>query len=230
MENQKLDAVTAKIKKLFALSKSVNAQEAAAAMRKAQALMEQYGVTADTIKAPEIVDENIAAPVHEKPPVYENNLMHYVANTFGCRKAHHTSGYTFIGVGYKVKIAAYAATVLLRKLRAERRKYIASLKRVKSRTQKTARADLFCEGWVEAVYHNLNHLPPVNDSERKAIEHYEATLGWTYDGTLSTPKIKYKRNYNDTEKGYEAGSGVTVQTGVSTQYDAPKMLAAASPL
>lgn len=79
-------------------------------------------------------------------------------------------GYLFIGTGPAAEIAAYTFAVLARKLLQARTDYTKSkLKRY--RRNKVAAADLFCEGWVNAVAEHVGEAN-LDDNRRVAIEAY----------------------------------------------------------
>jgi hypothetical protein len=113
-----LDKIKDKIRKLFALSKSPNAAEAALALEMAQKLMIEHNISRNAVGEFEVGQENIRAPGGEKPPVYEVYLMSQTAESFGCRTAYgltRFSGqdgygsfyfcYKFFGLEHRVKIA-----------------------------------------------------------------------------------------------------------------------------
>ncbi len=64
-----------KIKKCLALSRSANEHEAAAALRQAQKLMQQYRIEMSDVDMSDIAESGIAATVARKPARWENNLM-----------------------------------------------------------------------------------------------------------------------------------------------------------
>jgi hypothetical protein len=66
----------------------------------------------------------------------------------------------FVGRGADPEIAAYAFTVLRRKLRDARSVYIAGRLRRCRPGRKRQRADAYCEGWVMAIYHKVAALYP----------------------------------------------------------------------
>jgi hypothetical protein len=156
-----IDKIKDKIKKLLALSKSPNANEAASAMALAQELMGKYDIEVSSDGLLNVAEESVETGSGEKPPRYEVVLVNVIARAFGCRVAygwdhygkHSTSVYThtFVGIEHRVKIAAFMADVLMRKLKKARRDYIKTLKRVRIRENKIKRADSFCRGWVAKV-------------------------------------------------------------------------------
>lgn len=142
-----------RIKKCLALAKSGNANEAATALRQAQALMEKHGVTQADINLSDVSKETRDAGKSQTIPRYRQWLVGAICNTFGVISIFETEFFSghrkvnFIGVGARPKIAAYAYEVLLRQLIRDRSNYLKTLKRFK-RVNKIRKADLFAEQWI----------------------------------------------------------------------------------
>jgi hypothetical protein len=236
MKQQKmtgLDKIKDKIKKLFALSKSPNANEAAAALEMAQKLMAEYGVKYVGSGEFEIAEIEVKANGGEKPPRYEIYLMNAIAEAFGCQCAygshffpHHSVlfsyHHTFVGLEHRVKIATFIADVLLRKLKNARSAYIKTLGKVRIRKNKISRADNFCLGWAVTVASKLHEFVNAPD-EQAAIDMYVANLGW--GGELKTIKRKsVSRSVNDFVKGRAAAEDVQIQRGVEGKEAGARLL------
>jgi len=223
-----LEKVKAKLKKLFALSKSSNANEAAIALEMAQKLMIEHGIKRKEVGEFEIIENDIKANGGERPPKYESYLATSVGRAFGCKiaygwhKGHESEsgdwisgwyGHTFVGLQHRVQIASFIAEVLLRKMKNARKNYMKQLKRVRSRTNKTKRADEFCLGWVCTVIEKLNSFTNTPD-EQKAIDDYVDRLGWGDNlKTISRGTVK-NTSINDYASGRRAGTGVEIQNGM----------------
>jgi hypothetical protein len=220
------DKIKAKIKKLFALSKSPNANEAAAALEMAQKLMEEYGLIKSDIPALDVNEGESPRAGGNTPPQYEIKLAVSIARAFGCQVINsrnlgkdlvYRNAYQFIGVDYRPEVASYIATVLFRKLRRARTDYIKSLYRVRSRITKIKRGDEFSRGWVSTVIAKLNAFS-VPEEELMAVElymknrypHLESISG------INRGSVK-KYEYADWHYGREAGSGVEIQHGLKGQ-------------
>ena len=168
-----IDKIKAKIKKLFALSKSPNANEAAIALEMAQKLMIEHGIKRNDVGEFEVIEEDIRGNSGERPPKHESYLTSMIADAFGCRSAygyqghsenwHSYYGYTFVGLEHRVKIACFVAEVLLRKMKKARKEYMGQLNRVRNKTNKIKRADDFCLGWVWTVVNKLNQFTNTPD-------------------------------------------------------------------
>jgi len=228
------DKIKAKLKKLFALSRSPNANEAALALEMAQKLMSEYGIERNAIGEFDIIKEEIKGNSGKKPPLYEAHLMSEIAKSFGLSLAYgkvkirpkqffdYGYGYDFIGLEHRVKIAAYIASVLLRKLKKARAEYMKSLIRVRILKNKIKRADDFCSGWVYTVISKLAKFTNAPE-EQTAIDNYVGSLNWK-DG-LETISRKSSAGVNDWFNGRRAGSNVQIQNGVEGRESGARLLA-----
>ncbi|MDR1286784.1 MAG: DUF2786 domain-containing protein [Treponema sp.] len=224
------EKIKSKIKKLLALSKSPNANEAALALEMAQKLMEKYNIGASSVGQFETGKEELKGNGGERPPKYELVLTVCVARAFGCRSAYGLVktkdwwcyGHTFIGIEHRAKIAAFMAEVLLQKLKSARAKYVRSLTRVKNRGNKTRRADEFCIGWVMTVIGKLKDFAN-SPEEEKAIEKAVREEGW--GGSVKALDRKpLRRNWDDYFKGKKAGAGIELQHGVEGEEKGTRLL------
>ena len=218
-----IDKIKAKIKKLFALSKSPNANEAAIALEMAQKLMIEHGIKRNDVGEFEVIEEKIRGNGGERPPKHEVYLTSKIADAFGCRSAygyqgysenwHRYYGYTFVGLEHRVQIAYFIAEVLLRKMKNARNNYMKQLTRTRSRTNKIKRADVFCFGWVCTVVDKLNQFTNT-PNEQKAIDNYVAKLKWKDTlKTINRGAVKGS-GLNDFVNGRQAATDVQIQHGV----------------
>jgi hypothetical protein len=213
-----IEKIKRKIKKLFALSESSNPNEAAVALEKAQGLMREYSVNMNAANLLNLGRMEVKTGSRGKSaPIYESSLAVIIAGAFGCRSAYGTTSgegwyktHDFIGPDHRVQIASYIAEVLLRKLRRSRAAYIKTLYRVRKRYTKICRADEFCSGWVSAIHKKLTKME-VSSKEKKALDEYEKTLGWTAGEAAIRRANKGK---NDWEVGYVSGKTVEIQSGI----------------
>jgi hypothetical protein len=225
-----IERIKIKLKKLFALSRSSNANEAAIALEMAQKLMMEHSIKRNEVGEFEVIEEDIKGNGGQRPPKYETYLTSNIAGAFGCNCAYgwtngHESesgyifgyfGYTFVGLEHRVQISHFIAEVLLRKLKKARSEYMKQLTRVRSKTNKIKRADEFCLGWAYTVVNKLNRFTNTQD-EQKAIDNYVAKLKWGDSlKTISRGSIK-NSSINDFENGRRAGTGVEIQNGIDGQ-------------
>jgi len=219
--------VIVKIKKCLALSGSSNEHEAAAALRQAQALMQKYGIEHEEMLASDAGEAYAKAGVQRMPSNWETWLANAVANAFGCTMIFSSAGFfdqagkwIFIGCAPSPEIASYAFQVLYRQLKRQRAVYIkAKLQRCKLSTR-TKRADLFCDGWVQAVASKLTALAGTEQQE-KAISAY---INVNYPALRSLEArdrnaagIKSDRAFNDWAAGKASGREAELNRGVGTE-------------
>lgn len=158
-----------KIKKCLALSKSDNANEAAIALRQAQALMEKYNVNSETLELSEISCSDVDAGAGKTPPRWIAMLINLIGLAFGVEAIYKTtrgsfdntykSRVEFIGFDSAPVIAQYAYAVLLRQLKKGRSDFLETQSKRLKRATLIKRGDLYAEGWIESVYHKITHQP-----------------------------------------------------------------------
>jgi hypothetical protein len=233
-----INKIKTKLKKLLALSRSSNANEAALALEMAQKLMIEHGIKRNEVGEFEIIEENIKGNGNEKPPIYEFYLFSKIATAFGCQTAYgyqkgqkldsgyYPSGYyghTFVGLEHRVQIACFIAEVLFKKLKKARNEYLKNLTKVRSKINKIKRADEFCLGWSCTVVNKLNLFMNTNE-EQKAIDNYVVSLNWGNNlKTVSRGGIK-KSETNDFLNGRRAGTSVEIQNGIEGQKNGACLL------
>ena len=130
------DEALDKIKKCLALAASPEAHEAAAAMRQAQKLMAQFGLSEDDVTLADVAEVRQQAQ-NVSMVRWEAALACMVARAFGCEtfttqsiqlgsgsKIRRQRSYVFVGVGPAPEVAGYAFDVLARQCAKDRRRYI----------------------------------------------------------------------------------------------------------
>lgn len=208
-------ALLAKIRKCLALATSANEHEAAAALAKARALMDEHGITDDHIQIADVEEATARASRTQKPPLWENYLAAAVRRALGVIDFIDANGdRTFIGRGPSAEIGTYAFAVLFRQLKRARKHYISThLKRCKP-ARKRLRADIYCEGWASAVHSKIRDLMPAC-KEDAGLETYLAEF---YPGLVEVKsrnaEIKGGGAANDFWRGRAKGSTVDLNTGV----------------
>jgi len=235
-----IEKIKAKLKKLFALSRSSNANEAALALEMAQKLLMEHGIKRNDVGEFEVIEKDVKGYGNERPPKYEAHLASEIASSFGCRSAYGWNrkgrdpetgwvlgfyGHTFVGLEHRVQIACFTVEVLFRKLKKVRNEYLKRLTRTRSRTNKIKRADEFCLGWVYTVVDKLHQFTNTKE-EQKAIDNYVANLNWTDNlKTISRGTIK-KSAIDDFLNGRRAGTGVEIQNGIEGNSNGSLLLEA----
>lgn len=180
------DRILDLIKKCLALSESSEPHEAALALERAQKLMQQYGVTAESAEVGAIKEEELRSIASaSKLKGWELRLFDAIANAFGCallfkrgikpetvkkfglRDEARYGRYIFLGPERDAKVALYAAQVLQRQLARSRQAYTATLPRWMSKGEKTREVDAYCTGWVIAATKKVQ--PLVRSAAQQAI-------------------------------------------------------------
>jgi len=234
-----LEKIKAKLKKLFALSRSSNANEAALALEMAQKLMMEHGIKRNQVGEFEVIQDEIKSNGGDRPPRHEVYLISSIAEAFGCQSAYglrkgklKESGFydwyhthTFVGLEHRVQIACFIADVLLRKMKKARNDYMGKLSRTRIRSNKIKRADEFCLGWVYTVVDKLIKFTNTSD-EQKAIDNYVANLNWEDKLKVIDRGTIKKSTINDFMNGRQAGTGVEIQNGIAGQESGALLLEA----
>lgn len=173
----KLERVIRKIKRCLALSKSSNENEAATAMRQAQALMREYRLTETDVHLSDVGEAESEKTRATRRPTWDRGLSAVVAEVFGVkalsRKHWCSSRYrkveraVFVGVTPAQHIALYAYEVLLTKLTLARREYVSGVRAGIHRSDYSAETagDHFAMAWVSAVHGKLHTLVPRGEED-----------------------------------------------------------------
>ena len=216
------DKALNKIKKCLSMAASSNANEAATAMRQAQALMAQHNLTLTDVQAAEVTGHMAAANVKKKPTAWETVLAQTCAETFSCKLIFTTrtniphAGWVFIGVEPSPELAKYAFVVLLRQVKRDRSAYIKTrLGRCKTVT-KTARADSFCSGWVWGASEKIPAIAPGTKASAAIAAYMEKLRPGLKDlklreGNDGTGK---KQAHADSSAGYQSGLDASLNRGM----------------
>lgn len=213
-----------KIRKCLALSKSSEPHEAAAALRQAQKLMEQFGIEHPELLAAGACEEWSKSAAARRPVRYEVALAGVVADVYGCellfsRQLNGTcteivGGYMFVGVAPAPEIAKYTFDVFARQLRAARRDYIQTKLRRCGPKNKTARADEFCEGWVYAVRTQMHNATRTVEQTATINAYMRANHAAVRELEPRSRDVAGRRLNNDHRNGVEQGRTAVVRPGV----------------
>lgn len=211
-----------KIERCLALSRSANQHEAGIAIRQAQALMAEHGVTEFDVAASRIGRSATRAEAGRHPPRYVDDLATLINAAFGTVAVYETratrsgwQGYfAFIGPEDSARVAAYAFEVLQRQLVADRKAFLATVHGNAKRITKIRRADAFANAWVIGA---AEHIVPIKKSEQtlSAIgafkkRHYSEPLG-----ELTSHDRGHKRDdHKAMLRGLEAGRQARLHDGV----------------
>lgn len=217
-----------KIKKCLALAASPNPHEAAAALRQAQKLMDEYGLTMTDVSLADVTEAKAQARTVDLVK-WEAMLSKAVALAFGCEvyslqgakigpdfRVMRQRDYVFVGVGAAAEVASYAYEVLARQCAKDRRTHISRQpKNCKPKT-KTARGDAFAEGWVHGVREKLDRFGGA-ERNTQLLQQYMAR-----DSNIKTATPKDRAagkniSHNDYYNGLRAGKAARLDRGIGGQ-------------
>lgn len=221
---KKEDAIR-KIKALSALVASANPHESEVAARQMAAMMEQYRIDEGDLLAAEVEQFQARAGADKQPVLWECHLAQAVAEHFGCELVFSCGlfeggQWKFIGVAPAGQLANYAFEVLFRKCKAARRTYMAEkLKRIKKAANKTAKADLYADGWVAAVSDRLLRSRATLTERRSAALKAYMEQKFPKLGRFSGRQNAGRQTSNDwahRADGRSDGASVDLARGVTT--------------
>lgn len=222
------DDALAKIKKCLALSHSSEAHEAAAAMRQAQKLMAQFGLSERDVSLADVREASARAA---SPAVnaWEASLARVCADAFGCemyslvRGAYNEAGnyarqgfYVFVGVGTAPDVASYCFAVLLRQCSRARLAHVRRQPRQCKPATKTARGDAFAAGWVCGVRGLVERFAQPARDEQLLLDymtsrHPDITARQPRDSSRSRGRLV---DDGHRSRGYAAGRQAELHRGV----------------
>lgn len=215
------DKILNKIKKCLALAKSSNPNEAAAALRQAQKLMQQHGITDQDVELSDVQELKFKAGAAENPPQWLTMLISTVSTAFGVRPIFSSglSGWSsshvvFIGVGSQPEIAGYAYEVLFRQVKRDRSDHVKKQNNRCKPSTKTRRGDLFAEAWVHGVRQTVTAFA-MPERHEELIGKYMQVKHKNLS-TLKPRSAEAKRNdYQSQNEGYQAGKAASLNRGMN---------------
>ena len=213
------DKIFDKIKKCLALANSSNPNEAATALRQAQALMKKHEISTEDIQLSDVKHYTTQASRAKNPPNYNHVLVGLIMRVFGVEAYYQRdffSGMThirFIGINDNAQIAGYAFDVLQRQLNKARREYLKTLKRFKT-ANKTRKADVFSEAWVFGAAEKVSKFVR-SEKEEHIIGEY---MNKKHEHLKESKPRKHKEKSTDGEDryaGYMQGKKASLNHGVN---------------
>ena len=244
IDEKKLERAIRKIKHCLALAQSANENEAATALRQAQALMREYRLTEMDVKVTDVGEVESQFYRAERLPTWERNLSGAVAHVFGCtslygrqyckEKDRIIARTSFVGVTPAQHIALYAFEALLIKLKFARKQYGASVRAGVHRSSCSAETagDHFALAWVNEVYGKLSTLVPKGEDDTQsssdgrdliAVEAQDKALITDYLAKKGVGKARKARDVdidlNAQIAGMLAGRRVDLHAGIARGGD-----------
>lgn len=208
--------ILARIRKCFALSRSSNEHEAAVALEKARRLMHEYGLTDADVALAEIEEATARASRTVRPLRWEAVLCLTVCRAIGVDSFIDYAGdRTFVGRGPGPEIAAYAFTVLFRRLKAARAEYIRTHLRRCRPGRKRQRADIFCEAWALAVFRRVAALMPERPEDPIVHQYLAKRHPGLQAVNARGAKLGGRAAWDDFGRGHHAGQQVELNSAVN---------------
>lgn len=187
--NESTQKAIEKIKKCFALAKSDNPHEAAAAMRQAKALMEKFNISSADVSAADIGESSTESTTmaRDKPAQWEANLAAMVGRAFGCKmmvsqikrqfgRPLNQGEYVFIGLKHQAEVAAYTARVLIRNCKKARANFIENLPSTYKKSTKTKAGDAFATGWISETRKKVTEFANPESVQTAIDKHLDKSL------------------------------------------------------
>lgn len=220
------DEALKKIKKCLALSRSANENEAATALRQAQALMAEFKLQAIDVSL-SAVGEAKARASSPATNAWELRLVHLIAEAFGCEQFTEITGryndagnyqrqrfWVFVGIGAAHTIAAYAAEVLVRQCSRQRLAHIAKQPRNCKPITKTVRGDQFATGWVAGVQAEVRAFSQPASDKQLLLTYMEREHGELQQGSVRNTLKGRKLGLGHFAAGFQAGQDTKLQRGI----------------
>lgn len=206
--------ILAKIKKLLALAKSNNPYEAAAALSRAQALMQKHSVGEADIAMADCDTQTLCFS-KETLNSFEINLLNTICSAFGVvsvidglwNKGKYVARANLMGIAPQPELAVYCLDVLYRQLIKARAEYVATLNNNCKRQTKITRGDDFCKGWVFAVQQKVVAFA-MTEQQKILVDHYKATKFNETVKSTGRDRSNGKERADDWVKGMKSAKNV----------------------
>ena len=214
-----------KIKKL--LNKARNnssAKEAATAMRMAQKLMQEYGVSESDVSLSEVTENGTHKTPSGavKPPRYMVMLANIICRAFGVRyylsfDKNNRRTVVFYGLAERPEIACYAFEVLSRQLIKGRKDYYSGIHKRTRPSKKTDLADTWCEAWVHGVWQVITEFIPT-ENESQVMTQYMARKKEqaTFTDINMRDSKKHIQSHGAIRDGFRAGKKASLSHAVNS--------------
>lgn len=216
-----------KIKKCLRLAQSDNPNEAAAAMRQAQKLMDLHGVTSSDVEMSYVGSHTALTGAGKSPPRHLAMLASMIGEAFGAEMIYRARFdfmrdkwvgiFEFYGLNGAGEVSGYAFEVLLRQLKKHRSDYLATLNKRLKRSTKIRRGDLYAESWIHTVSSQIDpHIRTKSDDE--VLEAYKKSrFGSRLTNLKTHNNTKGMRHHDEgaLAAGHRDGKKVRFHQGVN---------------
>ena len=215
-----------KIKKCLALGRSASEHEAAAAMRQAQKLMEQFGLREQDVSLADVAEVKVKA-CSTAANAWELRLVNMIADAFGCESFGQLAGkyndagnfirtrhWVFVGMHAAPTVAGYACEVLSRQCAKARLVHISKQPKNCKPITKTARGDAFAMGSVIGAEQLVERFAQPEGDKALLLAYIEQQYGELTKGkTRDTTKAR-KTDMGHFAAGHRSGQAAELHRGV----------------
>lgn len=213
MELYMNDAVIEKIRKCLALSKSANENEAAVALKQAQALLKRHRLSERDIEFSQIKKHTMVNDI-KRMRFLETRLAQMVASVFECKFLMSAKqDFIFYGIEPNLTIAEYAYNTLLPVLKKARKEYVSSLHGNTKLKTKRAMGNAFCMGWIFSVKDKCGNLHPDRQLE-DLLNRYSDEVIKPRTVEINAGKVNKNKEYQAHMTGYLEGEAVGLFPGM----------------
>ena len=215
-----------KIKKCLALSRSASEHEAAAAMRQAQKLMEQFGLREQDVSLADVAEVKVKA-CSTAANAWELRLVNMIADAFGCESFGQLAGkyndagnfirtrhWVFVGMHAAPTVAGYACEVLSRQCAKARLVYIRMQPTNCKPITKTARGDAFAMGWVIGAEQLVERFAQPEGDKALLLAYIEQQYGELTEGKARDTTKARKTDMGHFAAGHRSGQAAELHRGV----------------
>lgn len=219
-----------KIHKCLRLSESGNPNEAASALRQAQAMMRKYNISERDVLSHEIREAEANSAGYYNPPYWAIALSELIAQAFECRayisrKEEQRPVFRFIGMDCYASVAAYTFTVLFRQLRRSRRSYMDALE-LDDKDEIRRQANVFAQAWLFRIAQTVAEFTARPEYEQAIDAYVKEQYGETSEFEFERdPADPGSKDYDVIMSGMRAANTVFLRRPVS-KNDRPKTMTA----
>lgn len=218
MDDKRREKLVSRLKKCLALSASPEPHEAAAALRQAQKLMRELGMTEADLEGLEMADTLVKTREGFGACATMTYLVNTICSAFGIESVHERNpgsanrlNVRYIGPADRVMLAEYSHRVVWRAMQAAWDAHLALRPHLKGLG---GQRQAFHMGWLKGVREKIEALVPT-DSEQRAIAAYTGRLYGTALVTVETgPKSLDSAAYNS---GQQASKDFSLHVPVEEQ-------------
>lgn len=219
--------VIERVFKCLELSKSDNPNEAAIALRQAQALMKRHDIDSVDLEFFKVGSATAKTGAGARPPLWIDVLIAVVQKAFGVEallsaKQDYGSSWKgeveFVGLSSNVEIAKYVFEVLLRQLRKSRANFMKGLTH-HTRSSKTNMSDIYAVGWAVAVKDKVSALVPDKEKEELVSSYIVKNYGELEVATSRELEANTLEDAKAFRKGTIDGKDVSIHHGMNGEQN-----------